>query len=204
MLLQFKKQGAGENEEINVGKNYASPRLTISKCYHVRDKILPEGRERNETTPLFITLPQPSIHSRLCFGHDPAPPFKGQLTGHVLLDASPQYLQAELGNLPFGLLVHTSADTHHTATIICPQICPPSLLFESPRAATVLTILHSPAVSTVTALVRCTKDPRAPWRPWYRRERAWLTLTCCCDVGKANEFICLSGFSLVKFEKYEI
>lgn len=61
---------------------------------------------------------------------------------------------------------HLSRDTCHIATITCPQICRPNLFFMSPLAATVLIILHSPAVGRVMALGRCTNDTTAPWRPW--------------------------------------
>lgn len=58
-----------------------------------------------------------------------------------------------------------------------------------------------PGVSRGMELLRCTQDPRALWD---RRESAEdpLTLTCCRDIGKANQFVCVSGFPLL--ERYAI
>lgn len=103
--------------------------------------------------------------------------------------------------LPTFQRFHTSMDPYHTAAVLASQLALCASKSTDP------TDHPEPLdVSRGMALLRCTKDPRAPWRLWSRRDSSnsedHLTLICCCDTGKANEFVCVSGFPFL--EKYAI
>ena len=90
---------------------------------------------------------------------------------------------------------HTSTDPCHMATALA---SPLALCVSKSTDPTDHPALLG--VSRGVALLRCTQDPQALWRPWDRGESPedQLTLTCCRDIGEADKCVCVSGFPLLE------
>lgn len=176
-MLQFRKKEGGGSEDS-----------TTSKCYRVRDKKHPGDKERNETAPPSLVKLSYSLTS-----------------AQAVLYSWPN-LDHKVFSSVCWLLPTFQRSTLQWILITRPQFWPPSLLFESLRARTLLTILRS------WMLAEGWHSQDAQRTPGHRegcgkgRESSnsedQLTLICCCDIGKANEFVCVSGFPLL--EKYVI
>lgn len=103
----------------------------------------------------------------------------------------PQGLASVCWLLPTFQRSHTSTDPYHKATALA---SPLALCISKSTDPTDHPVL--PGVSRGMALLRCTQDPRAPWRLRDRRGSSEdpLTLTCCRDIGKANHLSASQAF----------